>query len=197
MKVKNKTVKRFELQDSASSYSRSSFDVLRTALYALRYKRSLALGANSVIRGGCQFNLTEGAKVIIGESCTVKENTYFILTKPNPIVEIGDYSGVGRNCYFSIKGHLVIGSYVRIGPDVCILDQSHQYEANDLIMNQPAVIKNVVIQDDVWIGRGATILPGVRIGEGAIVGANSLVNKNIPANEIWGGVPARFLKMRT
>ncbi len=196
MTLKNKSVKRFELKDSASSYNRSLSDVLRTALYVFRYRNKLTVGADTVIRGGCEFTLTESAKIIIGGSCTVKENTYFILTKPNPTVEIGDYSGVGRNCYFSIKGQLVIGKYVRMGPDVSIFDQSHQYKAHDLIMNQPATIKNIVIEDDVWIGRGVTILPGVTIGEGAIVGANSLVDKNIPAYEIWGGVPARFLKTR-
>ncbi|MBJ7883159.1 DapH/DapD/GlmU-related protein, partial [Gelidibacter salicanalis] len=54
----------------------------------------------------------------------------------------------------------------------------------------------VIIEDDVWIGRNVVILPGIRISSGSIVGANSVVTKNICANSIVGGVPAKFIKFR-
>lgn len=193
---KNIQVNRFDLVDPASSYNRNVLDRVRTLTYQIRFRKKLIFGVNSIIKKGSEFKLTECAIIIMGNHCTIKENCYFLLTKPSPRVEIGNYSGVGRNCYFSIKGHLKIGNYVRIGPDVSIIDQSHSFEPFDLIMNQPAVIKNITINDDVWIGRGVTLLPGVTIGEGSVIGANSLVNKSIPENEIWGGVPARFLKKR-
>ena len=126
----------------------------------------------------------------------IKKNAYFILKKLDPCITMVSFSGITRNCNLSINGTLTIGNYVRIGPDVCIIDQDHGFHRNDLIMNQRAHIEYITIEDDLWIGRGATILKGVKLGEGSIVGANALVNKNIPPYEIWGGVPARKIGER-
>jgi acetyltransferase-like isoleucine patch superfamily enzyme len=109
---------------------------------------------------------------------------------------MGNYSGLGRNCYIAIKAKLTIGNYVRIGPDVCIMDQGHDFKRDELVMNQKAIIEPVTILDDVWIGRGVTILKGVTIGEGAVIAAGAVVNKSVPPYEVWGGVPAKFLKKR-
>ena len=53
-----------------------------------------------------------------------------------------------------------------------------------------------MIEENVWIGTNSTVLKGVSIGKGAIIGAGSVVNKNVPQDEIWGGVPAKFIKKR-
>ena len=188
-------VTRFKLIDSASSYNRSTIDRLRTWLYVFLDSR-IRVGQNTIIKKHNEFILTDNARISIGNHCTLKERSYFLLTKPEPFLEVGDYSGIGRNCYIAIKDHLRIGRYTRLGPDVCILDQSHGMAANDLIMNQPATIKRVSIGDDVWIGRGVTILPGVTIGNGAVIGAGAVVTKDVPSREIWAGVPARYLKKR-
>ena len=63
-------------------------------------------------------------------------------------------------------------------------------------MNQQAKIEKVLIGKDAWIGANVTILKGISIGDGAIIGANAVVTRNIPPYEIWGGVPAKFLKNR-
>jgi acetyltransferase-like isoleucine patch superfamily enzyme len=193
--MQQKNVTRFDVKYKASSYNRSWKDVLITRLYTI-FNSKINIKNNSIIKKGCEFDLTDNAIISIGKNCTIKNKCYFILTKPNPEIFIDDYSGIGRNCYFSIKGYLRIGKYVRIGPDVCIIDQDHSFKADDLIMNQKAIVENITIGDDVWIGRGVTILKGVTIGDGAIVAANAVVNRNIPPYEIWGGVPAKFLKKR-
>jgi acetyltransferase-like isoleucine patch superfamily enzyme len=188
-------VNRFKVKDKASSYNRSLLDKIYTFIFRLLHPQ-IKIGYNSIIKPGNEFKLTDGAIIQIGNYCTVKENSYFLLTKPKPFLEIGDYSGIGRSCYIAIKDHLKIGKYTRIGPDVCILDQDHSFDRSDLIMNQHARIKKVTIGSDVWIGRGATILRGVTIGDGAVIGAGAIVTKNIPSYEIWAGVPAKFMKNR-
>lgn len=111
-------------------------------------------------------------------------------------LEIGDYSGIGLNCQvpFNIK----IGKYVMMGPDVVIFAQNHRYDRLDTpMMFQGFVDYNpVVIEDDVWIGARVVILPGIKIGTGAIIGAASIVTKDVPPYAIVAGNPARIIKMR-
>jgi maltose O-acetyltransferase len=108
---------------------------------------------------------------------------------------IGDYSGLGVNC--DVRGPLFIGSYVMMGPDVIILTNSHQFQNINIPMSQQGSnVKPVEIGDDVWIGCRAIILPGIKIGKGAIIGAGSVVTKDVPAYAIVGGNPAKVIKYR-
>lgn len=190
----NKIVNRFDVQDRASSYNRTIFDRLFTKIKV--FLNDIKVGENTVVKYSNQFKMTDGSRVQIGSHSTLKENSYFLLTKPKPFLQIGDYVGIGRGCYIAIKDHLQIGDYTRLGPNVTILDQDHSYVKDDLIMNQSANIEKVSIGKDVWVGANVTILKGVRIGDGAVVGANAVVTKNIPPYEIWGGVPAKLIKKR-
>jgi len=189
------TVNRFNQKDKASSYHRTFGDRFFTMLKFL-FNSNITIGKNSIIKLSNEFKLTDNAKIEIGNNCTLKENSYFLLTKPNPFLKLGNYVGIGRGCYIAIKDYLEIGDYTRIGPNVTILDQDHTCKKDDLIMNQHAKIDKVSIGRDVWIGANVTILKGITIGEGAIIGANAVLTKNIPPYEIWGGVPAKFIKNR-
>ena len=95
-------------------------------------------------------------------------------------ISLGDYSGLGINC--KIRGPLKIGKNVMMGPDVIIYTENHETSRTDIPMrdqgNTPARL--VTIKDDVWIGARVIILPGVTIGTGAIVGAGTIVTKDIP-----------------
>jgi acetyltransferase-like isoleucine patch superfamily enzyme len=113
----------------------------------------------------------------------------------------GKHVNIGFNCHINenvfIQG-ADIGNYVMIAPDVAILSKSHAY--NDLnipMINQGETEEQIpVIEDNVWIGRRAIILPGVRLGSGCIIGAGSVVTRNIPPNTIVGGVPAKIIRNR-
>ena len=111
-------------------------------------------------------------------------------------VSIGDCSGIGMDCV--IQGGVKIGKNVMMGPQVFIYTQNHCHERIDIPMITQGYEeeKPVVIEDDVWIGSRVTILPGVHIGEGSIIGASAVVTKNVPAYAIVGGNPARVLKSR-
>ncbi len=190
-----KRVTRFDLKDKGSTYSRSWRDRLRTRWLLMRHP-SVSAGENTVFRQDVTFRLADNARMRFGHHCTINERACFALTKPAPIFEMGDYSGIGMNNIIAIKDHLKIGNHVRIAANVSIMDNQHGHAASDLIMNQPARIAPVSIGDDVWIGQGVIILPGVDIGQGSVVGAGAVVTKNIPPYEIWAGVPAKLIKKR-
>lgn len=115
-------------------------------------------------------------------------------------IEIGSRSGIGINSYISGiggGGKLTIGENVMMAPDVKILTLGHNYHRTDIPMcDQGEYASEVIIGNDVWIGIRAIILPGVKIGDGAIVGAGAVVTKDVPPYSIVGGVPAKVIKKR-
>lgn len=93
---------------------------------------------------------------------------------------------------------IYISKNVMIGPHCVLAAGNHEFRNLELPMIKAGSFSNgpIVIEEDVWIGANCTITDNVRIGRGAIVGANSLVNKNIDPYAIVGGVPARFISSR-
>ncbi len=110
--------------------------------------------------------------------------------------EIGNNSGIGINAY--IYGKCIIGNNVMMGPDVVILVRNHKFNRIDIPMNQQGSTEErpVTIGNDVWIGTRVIILPGIRIGDGAIIGAGSVVTKDVENYTIVAGNPARIIKKR-
>jgi maltose O-acetyltransferase len=111
-------------------------------------------------------------------------------------ISIGDYSGIGLNA--RLQGPLEIGRYVMMGPDVIIYTRNHNIYRTDIpmIKQGDTKAKKVTIKDDVWIGARAIILPGVTIGEGAVIGAGAVVTKDVNPYDIVGGVPAKVIGNR-
>lgn len=91
-----------------------------------------------------------------------------------------------------------IGNYVQIAPYVTILNAQHEYGRTDIPMfNQKGYkAKPVIIGDDVWIGLHATILPGVCVAKGSVIGAGAVVTKDVAPYTVVGGIPAKFIKSR-
>lgn len=108
---------------------------------------------------------------------------------------IGSGSGLGVNC--SVHGPLRIGDNVMMGPNVTILTHKHEIGRTDIPMcKQGSIIKEVIIGNDVWIGMCSIIMPGVKIGNGVVIGAGSVVTKDVPDYAVVGGVPAKIIKLR-
>jgi acetyltransferase-like isoleucine patch superfamily enzyme len=90
-----------------------------------------------------------------------------------------------------------IGANVMLAPRVYILDVGHKFDRRFIPASEQGYnISPTVIEDDAWIGAGAVITCGVRVGRGAIVGANSVVTRNVDPYAIVGGVPASVIKLR-
>lgn len=111
-------------------------------------------------------------------------------------VRIGDYSGIGRGSL--IQGNVLIGEHVMMGPEVYIYTQNHDFSSTDITMDMQGFSDEqpVIIENDVWIGARATILAGVHIGTGSIVGAAAVVTKDVPPYTVVGGNPATVIKIR-
>jgi galactoside O-acetyltransferase len=112
---------------------------------------------------------------------------------------IGANTGFNRNVHInaSVGGEISIGTDCLIGPNVVMRTAGHRFQNLEIpIRKQGHVIKDITINDNVWIGSNAVILGGVVIGKGAVIGAGAVVTKDVPPFAVVGGVPARILKYR-
>lgn len=112
-------------------------------------------------------------------------------------LSVGAHSSINRGSCLHAGGGIRIGSNVLVGPGVVIYSQNHHYrDRGRLIAEQGYVRKEVVIEDDVWIAAGATILPGVRLGAGAVVAAGAVVTHSVGPYEVVAGIPAKRVGSR-
>lgn len=148
-------------------------DIIRSFIY--RYKRHRLLNNYS------KQNIT---------LCPPFEITSFDNLKINAPVYIGP------NSWLSLRGELYIDSGTIIGPRLKVHTANHQYNGSMLPYDDIYLVENVHIGKNVWIGADVTIMPGVHIGEGAVIAACACVTKDVPALAIVGGVPAKVISFR-
>ena len=170
---------------------------------------------------GRNMTIRHPKKIKIGDNVTFDDHTVIDAKgEDNKGISIGNNVLIGRNTTISCKGgEIEIGDYCNIGPNNIIISESslkmgkyvftsgniymiaggnHTFERRDLpIWLQPSVSKGgIQLEDDIWIGASSTILDGVRIGKGAVIGAATLVHKRIRPFTINLGVPAQLVKKR-
>lgn len=137
-----------------------------------------------------------GNDVVIQKDCWL--NIAYNNPHSEPIISIGEGSNIGRRCIISAANSISIGSNVLIAPNVFIADTHHEYRHIGIpIMHQGISTQEarVVIGDGTWVGINTVIMGDVSIGKNCVIGANSVVNKNIPDYCIVAGNPARVVKM--
>lgn len=106
-------------------------------------------------------------------------------------IQIGKNVFINHACSFLDMGGITIEDHVLIGPKVNLITENHPLDPAD---RRTLICKPIVIKRNAWIGTGATILPGVTIGENAVVAAGAVVSRDVSANSIVGGVPAKIIK---
>lgn len=118
------------------------------------------------------------------------------------LLVIGDQVQLNDNVHITACLSVVIGNHVLMASKVYISDVSHgsyneinSSEPGEPPASRPLVTRPVRIHDNVWLGDGVCVLPGVEIGYGSIIGANAVVNRSIPPNSIAAGIPARVIKV--
>lgn len=145
----------------------------------------------------------EGALVFHPENVEIGRDVYvghYAILKgyhQNRLV-VGDGTWIGQMAFLHAAGGLTIGRRVGIGPGVKVLTSTHQVPPDPAmaIMDGPLSMAPVVLEDGCDLGIGAVILPGVRVGRGAQVGAGSVVTRDVPDGAVVLGVPARVSRLR-
>ena len=177
----------------------------------------LKTGKNFTLGKGVKWGLRNGVEVVIGNNCTLAQNCELLIAH-NAKVRIGDLTvifddttleccsnanlAIGKNvlinkfCTIHAHENIVIDDFAQIAEAVSIRDNDKDYKSKKLIYDAPLVSSPVRIGKDCWLGAKVTVTKGVEIGDRAIIGANSVVTKSVPRGEIWGGVPAKFIKKR-
>ncbi len=110
---------------------------------------------------------------------------------------MGKGSHLKSDSYIEYMGNVTIGDFFHPGKGLTIFTANHDYDGGDMIpYGSDVILKEVVIGNWVWCGANVTIVPGVHIGDGAIIGAGAVVTKDVPECAIVGGNPARIIKYR-
>ena len=133
--------------------------------------------------------------VHIGNNTVVKQ--YCMLLTYGGYIEIGDYCNINPLTILYGHGGLKIGNNVLISAHTVIIPANHTFnDKKQLIRSQGDTKKGIIIEDDVWIGSGCQILDGITIGKGSIIGAGSVVTKDVEPYSVVAGVPSKLIKRR-
>lgn len=146
----------------------------------------------TTVEKNCAIVCVKGGTLDIS-NCSIKEGTQ-IVADTNGKIFIRD-SFIGRNCVIAAKNMINIKKGCLIAEMVVIRDQDHDFNSvNENRKKDKFITAPIYIEEDVWLASKSTILKGVTIGSGAVIAASAVVKSNVPAKELWGGLPAKFIK---
>lgn len=174
---------------------KSCWNVYVSPFCAISYGKNIMLEENVVLERHSEIIADKRGKITIGRDTYV--HPYAIIKCFGGNIKIGSNCTVNRFSTLYGHGGLTIGNDVRIAPYTAIVAMNHVYDDPDIpIWKQGEKNFGIIIEDDVWIGIGAIILDGTRIGRGSIIGAGAVVTEDVPPYSIICGVPGRVIKKR-
>lgn len=169
----------------------------------IKFILTWAICARYHIRKGKNDYLGLGLKIInlggvlLGSDVIIRPHSH-IYIDPNSELTILNGAEIGRESTITASHKIIIGRNVLTGPRVFISDHNHQYEDPSMAISKQGIrmspSDSVVIDDDTWIGTNAVIVGNVHIGKHCVIGANSVVNKDIPDYCVAVGAPARIIR---
>jgi acetyltransferase-like isoleucine patch superfamily enzyme len=172
--------------------------VIRTCMGRLRVAvlrlRGASVGQKCTIWG--RFMADKPWCLSLGQRVNIEDSVYLKIVSDEASLKLADFVFIGRNSEFDVMQDVSVGAHTVIAPGCFITDHNHQTAANLRIDQQLSRPVPVRIGRDVWLGAGAVILPGVTIGDGAVVGAGAVVTHDVPAGAVVAGVPARPIGAR-
>jgi acetyltransferase-like isoleucine patch superfamily enzyme len=163
--------------------------------WKLRLGRRLRLDGLAFVGPGCSLEVGKRATLELGRWSWVGHGCKLRVHEGN--VSIGAKTVLGQECTISAFQHVSIGRECVIADRVMLIDFDHgMVEVERPIRLQGIYKRDVRVGNNVWIGYGACILRGATVGDNAVIGTNAVVTRDVPANAVVGGVPARVLRMR-
>lgn len=168
---------------------------------SFKYRSKISMGRTVTIGRNVEINALSEEGVRIGNNVTILSNTIIectgVIRNIGLGLTIGNNVGIAQNCFIQVRGKVIIGNDVIIGPGVSIFSENHRFDDPDLPVSvQGETRKGVIIEEGAWIGTKAIILDGVCVGRNSVIAAGSLVNHDVPRYSVVGGVPAKILKER-
>lgn len=138
----------------------------------------------SEIHGLCSEGLIFGDYVTISRGVMIRPSSYYGGDYGSGLI-MGEHSSIGPYGYVGCSGKIIIGRNVMFGPKCSLFAENHVFsDTQSSIKSQGVQQKGIIVEDDCWIGSNVTILDGVTIGKGSVIGAGTLVTKSIPAGSI-------------
>ncbi|MGD7007040.1 acyltransferase [Metabacillus sp. 84] len=129
--------------------------------------------------------LNKKVEICSGFSCAYPDHIHF-----------KGYAYIGPNAKFWGEGKVIIENNVIIGPNITIMTSNHDYNGDFLPYDSSNILGDVIIEENVWIGANVNVVPGITIGEGAVIAMGSVVTRDVPKYSIIGGNPAKPIKTR-
>lgn len=165
-------------------------------LWHLTLLRSKVVNAipNTTQLDGCIHVIGTG-KIKLGEHCRIGNNV-ILETQENGTITLGNHVRINQGSVLVAYDHMIIDDDCLIGEYCSIRDANHGIELNTPIRAQSHAHAPITIENDCWIARGVTILKGVHVHQGSVIGANSVVTKDIPDHSISVGIPAKVIRTR-
>jgi acetyltransferase-like isoleucine patch superfamily enzyme len=161
----------------------------------LRWRGRLVTDGLCFVCRGVHFEIGRDAKVVLGRWSWLGHGTKIRVHEG--VVSIGAKSVLGQECTISCFQHVSIGRECIIADRAMMIDFDHgTVEVERPIREQGIYKRDVRIGHNVWIGYGACILRGVKVGDNAVIGTSSVVTRNVPDNAIVGGAPAKVIRRR-
>ncbi len=148
-------------------------------------------GKHSVIHRSARMDTPPYRKFSLGDYSVIE--SFACINNAVGDVIIGDHTRIGL--HNTIIGPVTIGCHVNLAQGITVTALNHNFEDSDKRIDEQGVSTTpVIIEDDIWIGANAVILPGVTIGNHSVVAAGAVVTKNVPPHSLVAGVPAKIIK---
>jgi acetyltransferase-like isoleucine patch superfamily enzyme len=169
--------------------------IMRWAWLKLRWRGRLRTDGLAFVCPGVKFEIGRDATVTLGRWSWLGHGTKVRAHEGQ--VSIGAKSVLGQECTISCYQHVSIGRECIIADRVMMIDFDHgMVEVERPIREQGIYKRDVRIGHNVWMGYGACVLRGVTVGDNAVVGTSSVCTRDVPANAVVGGIPAKLIRMR-
>lgn len=155
----------------------------------------IAIGEGSSFHRDFLLRAEEGANIYIGKGVHFSDRAR-LTAGPHARIFVADGCWFNHDVVIDCRQEITIGQNCLFGAYSYINDNNHLIRRSDDVIKQGYDTEALVIGDGVWLGVGATLIKGCSLGNGAIVAARAVVNKEVPAFEVWGAVPAKRLAER-